>query len=140
MALIAAAMLVIPTISSCGAGRTSCVYEIPNGYTGWVLIEFERADAPPLPRRDGKLIFHIGRDGRLATSSKCEYGWSQDEYIILDGTRVVLKRSGWGKSGQIWGGANGSVQEAGKKPRIYQTFFVGSDVAFKSAAAVEPKP
>lgn len=133
-------MLIALIGSSCGAGRTSCIYEIPDGYAGWILIEFERPDAPALSKQHGKLIFHIGRDGHFATSSKCEYGWSQDEYVFLGETHATLKRGEWGKGGQIWGGANGSIQEAGKKPRLYQTFFVGSEMAFKSAAAAEPKP
>jgi hypothetical protein len=115
------------------------VYEIPSGYTGWVLIEFERPDAPPLQKRDGKLVFHIGGDGRMATSSKCEFGWSHDEYAYVGTTPVELKRTAWGGGGQIWAGSNGGTQTAGQKPQTYETFFVGSEAAFKSAGK-DPSP
>jgi hypothetical protein len=133
------ALLSVIVLPACGHARTPCVYEIPSGYTGWVLIEFERPDAPPLPKRDGKLIFHVGGDGHMATSSKCEFGWSHDEYFYVGTTPIELERTAWGGGGQIWAGSNGSTQTAGQRPRTYETFFVGSEAAFKNAG-IEPQP
>jgi hypothetical protein len=123
-------------IASCEQARTPCVYEAPEGFTGLVLIEFERSDCPPLQKKDGKLIFHFGKDGRLCTSSRMEEGSAKDEYYYVGNSRAMISETAPGKSGLVWAGGNGSVQKAGEKKEIYEIFFIGTEDQFNHA----PKP
>jgi hypothetical protein len=126
-------------ITSCEKARTPCVYEVPEGFTGWVLIENNRNDCPPLPTENGKLIFKIGKDGRLCTSSTMEVGWAKDEYYYVGNSRTVIPDTAPGKGGFIWGGANGSVQTAGQKEKTFEIFFVGTEDQFNHAPK-QPAP
>ena len=112
------------------------MYEIPEGFTGWVLIEFGRTNCPPLSKQDGKLVFKIGSDGRLCTSSHPEYGWAKDLYCYVGRSRTELRSTGWGGGGLIWGSSIGGVQ--GEKV-THETFFVGTEAQFKHATRA-PKP
>ena len=135
------AFICIALLSACWQRRTACVYEVPEGFSGWVLIEFERPEAPPIPKKDGKLIFRIGSDGRLATSSSPEFGVATDEYYFVGATRTKIPFTGWGGGGLVWGGSNGSTESGGKTLHVFQNLFVGTEAAFKSSAAnrLEPK-
>jgi hypothetical protein len=136
-----AALAVICTLVfvGCVKNRTSCVYELPDGFTGWVLIEYERPDAPPVPKKDGKLVFHIGPNGRMATSSKLETGWGSDEYVYDSPERTKLPQTIEGHGGLIWGGVASSSQIGNQKPRFSQSFFVGTEAAAKNSAEMRPK-
>ena len=117
------------------SARTPCVYEVPKGYTGWVVVEYERAGAAPIPIENGKRIFRFGNDGSLVTSSKCEDGWATDEYYALGSSRERLPMTGWGGGGLIWGGSNGQIQVGKNMPRRYENFFVGTEKDYKAAKA-----
>jgi hypothetical protein len=74
---------------------TPSIYLIPEGFTGWVTIEYEVADAPPLPFEDGHRLFIIPRSGRLETSSPQELGRIVREryyYVHADGRRTPIRR------------------------------------------------
>lgn len=42
---------------------------IPEGYVGWIRVDFDVAGAPSLPEEDGSYIFKFSESGRLQTSS-----------------------------------------------------------------------
>jgi hypothetical protein len=42
---------------------------IPEGYVGWIRIDFNVAGAPELPMEDGYYVFRFPESGRLQTSS-----------------------------------------------------------------------
>ena len=42
---------------------------IPEGYVGWIRVDFDVSGAPPLPIGDGFYIFKFSESGRLQTSS-----------------------------------------------------------------------
>src|SRR3954451_11786381 len=71
--------------------RTAYLYEIPEGFTGWVLIEFGMSNCPPLSKKDGKLVIPIGSDGRYSTSSELEYGWAKDAYFFVGKSRCEIR-------------------------------------------------
>src|SRR5215469_9969125 len=50
---------------------------IPQGYIGWIKIEYGR-NATPLQMSNGKYICRIPATGVLATSSPLEEGWAKD--------------------------------------------------------------
>jgi hypothetical protein len=124
-------LLSIFCLSACQKTRTPCIYEIPAGYTGWVIIEFECPDANAIPQKNGNLFFRIEASGRLRTSSKQEYGWASDRYF--DSTGLKMKQTSWGEGGMIWAGSTGSSQKANGRIHYYQTFFVGSEDAYRKS-------
>jgi hypothetical protein len=100
-------------------------YLIPEGYVGWVRIDFNIKGASPSPIEDGYFLFRFPASGRIQTSSDMEYGWADDEHYYYSGdNRRRLKETGWGGGGMIWAGFNGSKQ--GEK-EVYQYFFVGTE-------------
>jgi len=85
--------------------RSPSVYEMPDGFIGWVCIEFERPDCEETPYIEGKWILKIPRDGYLCTSSKIEYGRAKDEYYYMQkGKRVKMPTF----SDQAWYGGTGN--------------------------------
>jgi hypothetical protein len=130
-------LLLAMTFAGCAKRRMPCVYEIPEGFTGWILVEFERTDCPPLPQRNGKLLLAIDKNGRLCTSSKIEEGWAKDEYYYVGASRRALPATAPG--GLVWSGAVGRSGVPGQKPRVYETLFIGTEQQFKDAPRA-PKP
>lgn len=105
---------------------------IPEGYTGWVRIEFEVQGAPPLPIEDGQYILRIAADGVLRTSSPEQYGWADDHYYYYyRSTQGVQPIPDSGQAEMIWGRINGEAQNASGK-RKYEEFFVGTKQQFKN--------
>jgi hypothetical protein len=113
--------------------RRSSRYLIPEGYVGWVRVNFDVKDAPPLSIEDGYYLFKFASDGKLNTSSGMEYGWGSDEYYYYSSnTRRKLKATGWGGGGMIWGDFNGAAQSGqGADEPPYQFFFVGTEEQYK---------
>lgn len=103
---------------------------IPQGYTGWIRIEFEVPGAPPLPMEGGEYVLRIPADGMLRTSSPEEYGWAQDQfyYDSADGLRRIPDS---GEASLIWGRINGEALGASGK-RKYEELFVGTGQQFKN--------
>ena len=119
-------------------GLTSCHQErrrpnrylIPDGYVGWVRIDYKVKEAIALPIEDGFYLIKFPSDGHLLTSTPSEYGWAADEYYYFsDADRKPLNATGWGGGGMIWGGFSGSVQGADE---TYEAVFVGTEEQFKS--------
>jgi hypothetical protein len=133
MRALLAGLVFIVVLSGCQQKRTACIFEIPEGFTGWVLIEFGRTNCPPLAKRDGKLIFEIGHDGRLCTSSAQEFGWAKDAYFYVGKSRTAIPGTVSGGGGLIWGGSTGSTQ-TGSVERVYESFFIGTEDQFTHAA------
>jgi hypothetical protein len=84
----------IVSIFGCGreARTTPVTYELPPGLSGWVAVELEVADAPPLPIVDGRRVVRFPASGRVATSSKQESGILDQVYVVVDadGRRTPL--------------------------------------------------
>ncbi|HTM22398.1 MAG TPA: hypothetical protein VL172_17880 [Kofleriaceae bacterium] len=71
------------------------VYEVPDGFEGWVTIEYGVPGAPPLAREDGSDVVRVPADGKVATSSKY-IGWRRGhEYwrVGAGGARTPLPLS-----------------------------------------------
>ena len=132
-------LAIAAALMGCEKPRTPCVYEIPEGFTGWVLIDYGRSDCPPIAVKDGRLVFRLGKDGRFCTSSTLQLGVAKDEYYYVGNSRRELPVTGWGGGGLIWGGSTGSVQTPGLKEKTYENFFVGTEQQFKQAPDM-PRP
>jgi hypothetical protein len=102
---------------------------IPEGYSGWVQIEFEVPGAPALPQKGGATVLQIPASGTLRTSSPEQYGWVNNSYAFYSSGGVrPIPDSGPGKL--IWGKINGEASGASGK-RKYEEFFVGTQQQFK---------
>jgi hypothetical protein len=131
-------VLVLPVlfvISGCMQTRQADRYLIPQGYTGWVFLEYEVKGAPPLGSESGFKLFRIPRNGRLQTSSPGPVaGAARDEYYYIHskGQRQPLKLGDWGRGGSIWGGSVGG----GTPPS--ERFFIGTEKQFSKAGPEPP--
>jgi len=131
------AFLMLLFLVGCTQDRTPCVYEIPAGYRGWVLIEYERADCPPLVRQGGKLYISVPASGYLCTSTALESGSARDEYFFVGASRDPIPQTARGRGGMIWAGGTGQFQRSGQTPRTYEFFFVGTESDLQTAP---PRP
>src|ERR1019366_906876 len=103
---------------------------IPEGYTGWIRIEFEVQDALPLAMEGGEYVLRIPADGVLRTSSAEQYGWTQDHYYYYS-AQGVRSLPDSGEAPLIWGKSNGEASGTAGK-RKYEEFFVGTAQQFKN--------
>ncbi len=111
---------------------------IPENYTGWVRVDFEITDAPPLPVEDGQTVLRIPPSGKLTTSSPEQFGIEKDRYFSYSGdTLKPIPKSGPGRL--IWGRLNGEEQGASGK-RTYEEFFVGSEQQYMDQAKARTAP
>jgi hypothetical protein len=102
---------------------------IPEGYRGWVRVEFEIPGMPPLPSERGQTVTKIPPSGLLRTSSPEQYGWARDTYLFYSsaGMRPIPDS---GPARLIWGKINGEETGSSGK-RKYEEFFVGSEQQYK---------
>lgn len=116
--------------------RPSSRFLLPDGYTGWVRIEFEVHDSPPLEMANGRYILRIPSDGKLTTSSPEQYGWANDEYYFYSNSGI-RRLPDSGTANLIWGKLNG---EAGglSGTRKYEEFFVGTRQQFAEQISRTP--
>jgi len=118
------------TIDARHSIRHSSRFLIPEGYVGWVRVEFQIKDAPLLPVEGGECLFKFPPSGLLRTSSSEEYGWAKDHYFYYSekGARI-LPDTPPGGGGLIWGKINAEESgPLGKKK--YEEFFVGTEQQF----------
>jgi hypothetical protein len=110
--------------------KRSSRFLIPDGYTGWVRVEFEVQDAPALPMEGGEYVLRIPGDGVLRTSSPEQYGWAHDHYYYYS-SRDTRSLPDSGAAQLIWGKINGEAVDT-KGKRKYEEFFVGTKEQFKN--------
>ncbi len=106
---------------------------IPEGYVGWVHLEFDVPGAEPVSSQQGQYVFNIPVDGKLSTSSPERFGWNNDEYFYVSaaGLRPLPTRAGNGR--MVWGKINGERGDASAR-RQYEEFFIGNEQQFRESA------
>ena len=126
---------VVLAIIGCGLYRSPYVFEVPEGYVGWVRIRFDRSDSPALPNENGKLVLRIGKDGRLSTSSNLKIGEPFDEYYYTGRTLTKLPCTQLHGGGMIWGGGMETVS-SGTNKSASRVFFVGTEAEYLNQRSV----
>lgn len=104
---------------------------IPEGYSGWVRVDFDVPGSPGLVQTEGNMLIQIPPSGTLKTSSPAKLGGLRMyDFYSMHGTRSI-PQSGDGRF--IWGKINGVASGASGK-REYEEFFVGTEQQFKEQA------
>lgn len=106
--------------------RSINIYLIPNGFVGWIEIEYGQSSYPIANKINDKNVFEIPSSGVLRISNKePEYGWAEDEYYFVDSQgnkikKLKLNRDFFGKQHEE---SNGQLTEK---------FFVGDKQKFNN--------
>ncbi len=112
--------------------RRPARFLIPEGYSGWIRVEFEVQGAPVLPMEGSEYVVKIPANGILRTSSPEQNGWAKDHYYYYS-AQGIRPLSDSGQASLIWGKLN--AEEAGTSvKRKYKEFFVGTVQQFKDQA------
>ena len=124
--------------------RGPVVYEIPDGYSGWVLVRYEHEECPLLPLRGVDLVVTVDDRGCGCSSSEAPWPgtWRATRYTYAragETTRqirpAVLPNSGGTiveAAGEVWDISEGNVQYAGEqRSRGYDAFYVGTDDQYR---------
>jgi len=102
---------------------------IPEGFTGWVTIEFSGAPCPNSSSSSSEGSILVSTEGRGCSPLKELPPTFLSSIAYADasghGAKRVLRETSWGGGGEIWGA---SALADGKEYR----FFVGSEEQFKA--------
>jgi hypothetical protein len=106
-------------------------YLFPEGYIGWVRVDFNVEGTPELPIENGRQIYQFPPSGYLRTSSKLEYSRGRDvKYFYYSGdSRHPLRETAHGRGGMIWFGGSNALEENPKES--YQYIFVGLEDVYE---------
>ena len=98
---------------------------IPEGYVGWLRVEYDVECFPPIPVGDGVRILRFARDNVLETSSPMPEDAAERQYFYCaaDGSERNLAADYRNGNGMIWQETPGS---RGGKMRMF-IFFVGTE-------------
>jgi len=131
-------MLSLPILAGCEVKRDE-VYEIPDGYEGWVRIEFNRPECPPLPQRGHAVLYPIGNNGTLCTKDRMPIGWSTEDYFSVGarGRRKLPTYASARDDSLVWGEATTTV---GDDLAVAYIFFVGSKSEYEDAVKGKTPP
>jgi hypothetical protein len=130
------ALVCLPRIA-CGQETPRRPYRflIPDGYVGWVKVEFNVKGAPPLLFKDGCYTFEVPTSGRFQTSSDEEFGLARDQYYYVagDSKRRLVSDVIIDDVTIIWKGYGGSLSTSNstEKPYKYVYFFVGPKAEYE---------
>jgi hypothetical protein len=134
--VLVTALAVWLSVSARNSTRPASRFLIPEGYTGWIRIEFEVPEAPPLPMESGQYILKVPPDGILRTSSGQQYGWAKDHYYYYS-AQATRPLPNSGSAALIWGRINGEGSGAAGKQK-YEELFVGTEDQFKNQVLTKP--
>lgn len=62
---------------------------LPQGYEGWVVVQYEVPHAPPFELKEGRQQIVFDEQGVARTSEKMEVGWRRDVYYWKDGSSIT---------------------------------------------------
>ena len=101
--------------------RQPNLFLIPNGYVGWLHVEYGIKGAPALPTQKGFRVYKFPRKGTIRTSSPLLFGWAKDKtyYTTPKGWKELMASEDEGK-GMIWGSfiSNGDMTVSDSKGHV----------------------
>lgn len=60
------------------------IFEVPAGFTGWAIVEYQVPNAPALPDDGGTRVARVPQAGLLKTSSSQEIGTVKNQFFFVD--------------------------------------------------------
>jgi hypothetical protein len=119
--------------------RHSTHFLIPEGYVGWVEVQYDQAGKQPLNMVNGAYICRIPKSGKLATSSGFEEGWAEDKYFYYSSSNRLepLKEAAWGLGGMVWGGEVSKHVSSANAEEVMEKIYIGTEKQFQQQ---ETKP
>jgi hypothetical protein len=144
--LILALLFSLSTASSSSSGQTqqSLPYSflIPEGYVGWIRVDFEVTGAPPLTAENGYYILKFSDTGRIQTSSRDIEEWWRAEFLYYSTERpylLKLKVAGPTELRMVHGQFSGpGAGHAYPVPNPYRYYFIGPKDVFDRVDAMDP--
>jgi hypothetical protein len=126
----------------CGPTIHRRLLVIPKGYRGWLAIQYDVKQAPPLIYENGQIVLVFPKSGVLKTSSPVDHEYIVDRYVYRDAKGTYpLRWQGMDENGKevstegvmVWGG---SVKEEGMGNdtiAVYEARFVGTKQEYEKA-------
>lgn len=114
---------------------------IPEGYVGWIRVDFNVPGAPPLPIEDNFYIFKFSESGRLQTSSSDVVESRRNEFLYYstDGT-YPLKLFGPFEERMVRGEFSGpGPGHPAPVPSHYRYIFIGPKDVFDKYQASDKR-
>ena len=116
------AVLIAAALLACNS-RTPDQWQVPQGFAGWVVVQYTRPECPPLPVSNGYKVLRVSAQGRLCTSDPMPNGEAFDkfEFVDPDGhTTEIDQRS------LVWGGTASSTGR--------RFVFIGTEEQWRNSA------
>ena len=133
---LAALMLTLVSVSASAARRPRYIFELPDGYVGWVQIIFNDPNASPLQIADGGLVLDVPETGIVRTSSlRVHSSLAPDEFVYKPSGVVASPQVPVPTNHVLPGVEHGGfgVMDTGGRGKGYSWFiFIGSPRQRKS--------
>jgi uncharacterized protein DUF6843 len=102
---------------------------VPDGYVGWLLLEYGAKDTEPVPVQDDVKLFRFPLNGALSTSSAGPERGAEDEYFYYsaNGSLRAIPSEYRSGGGMIWGQYEG---DRDGRPSQFG-FFVGTEEQYE---------
>lgn len=106
--------------------RHPILFLIPQGYVGWVRVQFSVKGASHMPRQNNYFLARIPNSGLLKTASPIETGWAADKfcYVTPSGLPEPLRSNPPEDDSEVWPGSS---------TLTYQSYFIGTKDQFMEA-------
>ena len=110
------------------------MYEIADGYKGWVVVRYDDPNCPALKSAGLLVVVPVTSSGVGCTSSPHREGWQINlyEYVRRGNKTRSLPETGWGRGGEIWAGF-------GMPYKHSESFFVGREQDLRQSWSRVPK-
>lgn len=107
-------------------------YLLPLGFEGCVVINYNVDGAKPLKIENNEIIYRVPKSGIIYTSSPFDFGWVNEKHsgvyqlraFYVDQEGEIIEKL---PQEQIRFGANGAVQDEGKREEHYYYQIFGSE-------------
>ena len=140
MFLSAGVLWFLLTVCGCGTDqRRPDKFLIPNGYSGWVIVEHQVKGAAPIPVKGGYNVYTVPPGGRLKTSTAMADGWADDEYDYVT-PKGSIRLADDGPGEMVWAAKStyGALPEEGIP--LIEVAFIGTKSQYdKADAGPSPK-